>query len=186
LDLYFEDNEIREILKNCASKQGEYDLDSDVSILREALGSPGGFFERAFRLPDIYKSFAYGSFEGGIIALLISLLFFISFFKIKNTKIFIVFGLFFTLISIIFFIGGVSSFTSTKEADVWLRMSVERMVYLFQDQHWNERYVYEPTGFAQIQQAENEVRYVWYIGLLLILISTIPYILKKFKIKLWK
>jgi hypothetical protein len=182
LDLYFEDNEIREILKNCASKQGEFDLDGDLKFFREALGSPGGFFERVFKVPDIYKSFAYGSFEGGLIALLIAFLFFVLYFKIAKTKLFIAFGSFFLIISAIFFAGGISSFTSTKTADKWINMSVERMVYLFNEIHWNERYIYEPTGFAQIQQAEKEVFVVWIIGIVLLLIFATPYLFKKFKI----
>jgi hypothetical protein len=179
LNTYYNDPEVQRILQKCVSINYNFDLKSRVDKLNNALQDPSGFFTTAFKLPGFYENLAFGNKLYGAISFMIGGLFIVLMIFVKNPIKFIAIP--FTILALIigyWFWVGVANIADIQDAQYWLQQTVITEKYYFTPQHWSERKSGDPTGYAAINQANQEVYKFWYIvgGIIVVVIGFVVFL----------
>jgi len=169
--------------QQAVSKLTVINVKDEVKRFDEVIGDPEGFYTRAFGIPDVYKTFAYGNRTYGLIFLVSGIGLVGLSLKYKKRFFLILPIIFLILPGGFFLIGGIAGITSNADFDEYMNKCIDRSISVFQSSGWVTRYNYDPTGFAKLEEASSSVMFVWYlIGIGLIsLISLYVYLKLKRK-----
>jgi hypothetical protein len=165
------DEQLMNKLQQAVSKVGQVNVEEEVKRFNDVLGNPDGFYTKAFGIPDIYKSFAYGNRTYGVVLMVFGLIVFAMNFKtrgrVKNVflqvilTVLMVLSFFCILFGLLFLAGGVAGITTNDDFDYYMDMAIDRSVQIFQDSGWESRTDYDPTGFYTLGIADSKVMGVW-------------------------
>jgi hypothetical protein len=166
------------LTKSSGFGAGELNVEEHAKFFDQILGDPNGFYSRYFALPDIYKSVSQGNWPVGLLMILIAVIFGVlawrfSFILMLPAAMFILIGIF-------FMIGGLASLTNISDFDKYMQMSIDRSVEVFQPSGWDNRYLYDPTGFTALARADSEIMWIWGIVGGLIAIGAFVYFGRRF------
>lgn len=163
-------------LQSCMSPQLSVDVKTQVNLLSDFLGDPDGFYTKAFVLPNVYNSFAFGN---PIVAAVLFALAVVFFYLGRRYDIWIVKWMFTGVAigaGVFFLIGGLAAVTSEQEFDYWANRVVTEVNQHSDNLNINELKVLDPTGFASLKQADASVVWLWW-GLLAAKIAAIFFII---------
>lgn len=172
LNTYFSDTNLQNLIQDCASKTGYFNVYDTAVLFNNALGNPNTYTERVFKISGIYKGISVGDTQGGLIALLIGISLSGVFWLGKKSDNIIVKSLgymslpvsiFFLLGAFIYLTGGITQWIPSDDVYNWSNLAKEKLVYYFSPEHWSERTALDPTGFVAINQVESQIWYIYYI-----------------------
>jgi len=147
-----------------ASSGESLNIKALTDVLREAIASPDGFYSSVFALPSIYKSVAEGNiYVGLILGAITFVIIVINFRRLKNSKKNIIFSFSWVPIAVLIYLswffamGGLVGSTDVSGVLGYREIAIDRTIEIFQPNGWNTRFIYEPTGFTKLAEADSEV-----------------------------
>lgn len=170
------DEQLLDKLQECISLDYELDVRSHLEFLNEAIGDPDGFYTKQFHLPQIYESFAFGNPWIAVVCFAIA---FALFYVGNRFDIWVVKWLFAAVllaVGLFFLFGGIAAITSVQDLNYWVELTADESAKV-SNQDWDNRFSYDPTGFSTLEQADNQIMWVWYLltAIKIIIISFIVY-----------